>query len=1447
MLLREEGGGFSLTRLSRLGAAAVVAALGTGETSCCADDIVFGPDMNATGTIVGRTYLGVPRMIPIAGTNRSLGKLLRRELSNLYGDSWWDPLAHPWVFCSFDKTMTALWHAASPPPIERHAASGGYLVRYRWKDIMPRELEHYHGVESHRDPRFYVTMTRPSAPAVLAALSKRLHRVPGYFVERNLGFAGAKRALLGSDRTVTLDAIALRAMEAREVSKRLRADADTALATAAAMRGERAVAIDAEARATALTHLGLLVQLWSDEMLDLAFWMQRNPTVRDRQYTDDVDVARCSTFLLYPHGRRFVSMHGTPDLVPWLPYTSACQEKRYWHPPGGAGGMSVSKVHTTTGGGAAGRRQGTSTTTTGTTAAAYRGMAELAHMVLTKSNPQPCTLRNLGEVIERNTKEDPPVCLATMDAVHIMLMGNYAGCRERPEFAERMQIRVDSLVFRGATASEISNWTRDHYRLLRLALKVWYVETVDQSPAFKAFICDVQHHKEYVGLTCDASDEVRSVVGTMLRCGNRTGKSISRVLNDAAHMSHGASLWTFGKRRKGSFVDLMCNRMRSWLRGCGRDKHMPQQYREEIAQMVVLSKIAYSQPEYAEHVIMEIEQRRRSERSEPGEWALGVPLATLPTAVIKSFLKWDGDSTMTTSPWFADRSFFLSEPYRWIDKDTLRAIDLAAWMCARRVDGRYVMSWLRYPIGLSAETYQRLVNLYFSYECCDVADNTFFVQLRRTLFRRRLRIVPAAEYDSRMARADPMIVHAHTEVIKRVEFTEAGQSRLVPVAYRILEEYGTKESRRDFAIIYEYTNRIAAYRTWSDIPLPRQVMEHQIEALKRRQTLEPWRRTDVEMLGARHLCVCGRWACEVVTPPMRSVTTSVTERRTAGDTGIDRQPTGHAPTVGAEETSGSANAASAASAANSAGINIVPTRRMPSQSMESKVGHNQQHQHQQRAGSPSVRGHEGSVACLDAIDLRTIVDSKRWKHIDRIARGSDVLMDEGVVAAKVVTTVHSPVLTEMAEPITRDVHPSARSRFIGETRVSHDLERPDKGLVSREGALGAPFCANQRMFRVNLIGRAVRPKGPKAPTDGPWYTICATCGCVTTVDLGRWDHRGPSCGAHGRPHRLPDRLAPYDPAIEGAAILDWLRERWDGDTLPIEVPYPKVADKVRKDLARINSDGGFPCPDDVPCCWYCHRPSDHSPSAIPNLSGFEPEPPAQYGPLSYDPTVRVRYEAGTSVATAIVGSTGAALYARNITVVGTHQARPVRRMNLRGSVFGDIVIDTEPGASPIYRPKCQSPIECSVLPTQLIPTAGEEMALKVFDDVYRGDGRIMRLRWLYLCPLHMKELRTGWKSHGRHVQIEKQQQAAPGGSGSLSSSMADRIVMDNAAAGKRIGTQAIVANLFDNVHLLSSINAAIKRGHGKLMRNGIRFNRACDMPLCPDYAESKRRRSQQNG
>lgn len=1985
-----------MRRLSTLGPVVLQTVLEHGETGAAtgsrrANDLLFGPDMTLTGTSIGRTYLGVSRMDPTAGTNRSIGKMLRRALANPPDPcQWaWDPILHPLIFTSFSKTLTAMWHGAKlscePQPQQQGPLPpSSTLLRYRWHGIVP---------EQPPDPRTHLTFPTRSV-CNLYSKATELFGTPDpddpaplrCFLEEELGFFRPRVQRPEQTRAtqVVLLTIAIRTWSAYSFMNRLReriAELEIyhndlrkqqqergkdperqvprqhpTVASGGGVAGDAtARTIRSEAELHRLQHLEFLLQVWVDQMLDLSLWMQQQPSVFATNYIDSPALQRAATMTLYPHGRRYVSILDLPDLVPWLPYSSAGQDYEYWSPTGGGGGRTMpattildgattrGSVEKTVGAATLPHRPNSTTSTTTTdhqrpvgmsdqqqqqqrssldpaqspafaprsqnaaktttnasasttssspsvsscpsnaTSASHlhHGMVALAHMVLSKSHPHPCKIRNLDEIAVRKALEEPAIGLVILDVVHILFMGAYPGCNTRPNFAVRARIRAQSIAFRGATDKEVGIWICDNYRLLHLAFKIWYLHVVRLSPAFEAALTDIQRHAEYASHVHQAVAQIQNLMDVWGRP-NRArfdqrvdtwlamvaSRSVSdqqkwnpwrmpypmlpdyvslpppNLLNDAAHMSHGDTAPSLNKLRKGSFVQTLTVRMRTWMRSLCTEKRgsasrtVSQQYKEEMAQMMVLSKLVHSQPLYGAHVVQTVMaataaggdtteaqdaipywRRGIPDSLDPIQpWALGVPLVGLPPTLIHSFLKWEGDSELPSSVWYGDRSFFLKEPYHFIpDLDTLYAIDLAAWMCARRNDGRFVTAWLRFPIGLSAMAYQRLVTLYFNYECCDVADNSFMLQLRRFLFRRRRRVIPAAEYEQRLANHDPSLVTQATEPIQIVDRSavtnnpgpEEGQHRnryrLKTVAYRVVEEYATPQSRRDFAILYEYANRVAAYSSWSVVRLPKYVLENQIEAVRQRFTIEPWRRTDVSHLGCRHLCACGRWSGKIVLPPLRSVTSAAAERRRSACAGTDirrmveqvqettqkqllellerhRRKMAHLERAYGRDMKALEQKHAAESEASLSPVaseqhqrvlssakenlvaryeqraskmqqqldrreknivehalltmaridaeqplihNEIPTRRSTRAATAGKFtiahtgstsatmgraggsGHTgTTHTRSMLAGGSGGSGGGGVVAMLDEHDVRMNLTTRRWATSDWIWRGEpgserpqqqrrqeeEEEEEDGSQAERAVVgnqgrrkrkqrpsamnanlrrclesiraesemqkrSRHNAgsivVLPEEAEVMTRDVHPSTDAHVIGDTQLSCDQAAAllDAGIKQGHIELAAqkknrtPYC-HSRLFRINLLGQAVRAKGPKAQPFGPFVTLCATCGAMTTVDLGRWNHRGPTCGAHGRPHRLPDRFAEYDVSIDGPVVaqqalvlaglaaqqvepimpesfftaaehgqlqqhanhiptatsampsfpdlgtvqpLVGYRSLYDGcdvvTLMQMFTPHPSVAQQLESLLSIMDFRAGLPCLEEIPCCWYCSMEADRRPKLIKrnssssssssrgassngtdmphatrrNQVGSEPQTFADVlmsgsGPirssngdgetvvqvveaqgvlrrprpetahrgdahvtldanddseaewhgtdhLDPDPFA-IRYAPGTSAATAIAGTSGAVIQARGMTLGGTHQAPPIRRVNIRnmslgpsGSPFacgGDVVVgpglpgdhsgphlhacatngcdclskayaewsDAESAnAMPArlrylhavgqQRRRHASATEARILPIEMLPSVGEEMAILVLDDVskaaaaaHRGRGTMFH-RWIYLCPRHVKELRMGWIARtARIVQglAEKEAKQAllyvDGDHKRL-----PNITLVRAAAKQRIGRPAMVEYMFRHTLLLSDVLHSIRRGHRTRVRQQLHFGGGTPgARMIPEYKRGKK-------
>ena len=1420
---------------------------------------------------------------PLAGTARSLGKLLRAELPRFHQylianqatanqmktkDWTWNPVVHPWVFCAFDKTLTAVWHGRKPAP---NLPKDQPLLRYRWKDMIPEGLP--------ADPRFHLAgMAQEDIGSVARhALSIRSYR--NFEVNSMLGFEfpvmpGSSSSDDQTTSTVVLDSICLRVISATDAQKSIK----KFILCVAETRGDPTknsnVRTESDALIRWLEDLDLSLHLWTNQMLDLAYWMQTDLSVRNSGYVDSYEVDKAANFLLRPDGRRHGWYHGDmPDLTPYLAVSNAFHDREFSAKGGGGGGGGGGSNRTTTANSAADattkkkasapkNQSSSSSSASSPSSGPFRGsraLSVLVHVAIRKSLPQRCKGRSLKNMCQRYAVEDPPAGLALMDAVACLYMGGTPGCLHRPRFAVRARIRAQTLIFRGATVTETEAWMQDNAKVLQLAFTEYYLYAVRWDLAFQAVVCDVQLHMEFTRKTRESGDELRAILDTLMTChdmdqpgakGRFAGVPQPGALHIIAWSGHDRGLEAFGKARKGAFVTRAATLMKGWLRTFRTSKTVDicEPYKEEMTQMLVLSKMMYCSPECASMIVADIMKIDKEEKeavkksvplpwlvrdAEPGRssWGLGVPKVNIPIAMIESFRAWEGDNSLFTSPYFADKSFFASAPYQWLDHDTVRAIDLAAWMCARRSDSRFVTSWLRNPIGLSEMAYRRLCLLYFSYEFCDIPDHSIENQFRWFLFRRRRRVICESEYQLRMKLGDPSIKNELTETIcctvgaDAMTYSEMLQNtfgektnitrKYKPVARRIVEEYGTDQSRRDFAIIYSYIMRVTYYKQWAVLSLPEYVCRHQIEALRRRQTMEPWTKTDVDLLGSQSLCGCGRWTSKAVVPPDWTTTSSVTERRVlpqlakrtrASTNGLEAsritnlkklnipcllQQQQHAATSGKKPNDPDAPPPLLLQPEyRQAAANVVPTRRQPKKKTGSSTNNLGGGGGASLAyinpgatatpgclvaalsgaaaiGSAAGRGivsnmptskidletvrsktiyttalsittsSRGAVSRLDDTDIRLTTHSKRWNYedaskLDRmdrsvfpnsgslrtpvVIRGPPKEQVTASAAAVMPTPLKKKVpqfLLEWSRPmscddeaVTRDVHVSKNSRMVGSSNMAMDIESGH--MIYKEknsGTMHPAFCLGTELFRINLIGVAVHSKGPKVSADGDFMTICATCGSPTTLSMERWNHRGPSCGAHGRPHRLPALLKPIletvpPVLIDMAAAAKSDRERLHLDlvmNLSPEEPYvwervasllkyegAQINAEIHRELTKISAKAGFPSPANIPCCWYCGGTTDQIIRAWESLNpeqtqklnktdlasdAFLPENINSWN-QAYAGMPTVRFRHGTSVASSPMSSTGAAIHARRLVVSGTDQATPIRHINIRCSMFG---------------------------------------------------------------------------------------------------------------------------------------------------------------------------------
>lgn len=149
----------------------------------------------------------------------------------------------------------------------------------------------------------------------------------------------------------------------------------------------------------------------------------------------------------------------------------------------------------------------------------------------------------------------------------------------------------------------------------------------------------------------------------------------------------------------------------------------------------------------------------------------------------------------------------LVDPDDFLTQDERNAIYLVAQYAKTRYDGVFEFWWL-YPLGLSADGFYWLKEMYYRFEITDVADN----RLRTNL-----------------------------------EYLFCKRPRDFYILLGFLKDYLTSEDPE---------------RIW----LGEHVAISQIEACRTKFSVMPWESSNIDLLGTRHYCVCGEWGDMVVGP-----------------------------------------------------------------------------------------------------------------------------------------------------------------------------------------------------------------------------------------------------------------------------------------------------------------------------------------------------------------------------------------------------------------------------------------------------------------------------------------------------------------------------------------------------------------------------------------------------
>lgn len=567
----------------------------------------------------------------------------------------------------------------------------------------------------------------------------------------------------------------------------------------------------------------LRVQLFIDCMLDLSYYIQRTGKYTDQELEDEEPSA---FHLFYPHGRRFVHGGELPSLIPSLVFTSLWHEIR----PTGKDVVSV-----------------------------------LIHLFGCKTAHHRCQIRNLVKIIyddtnpesdSKKTYGDSRVTGLLKDCILVSLMGNFYTCGYRPIFSVRMHILQSCRDFfrpsetMGASPPVESlreNWHRaiwwfqENTYLLRACMKEYYLYNISYHPAARSVLMASHNHADHEEFVFRSMDVARRMLDSqgpeVFSCPVRLSALMESIQKEHEH-AHKNALEFLTKLRKGSFVRVLRNKIKTWLEGKegvraaaqallvhveeeqearrqageGEDEILRQLHERLLRMIKTANPRVKEKPRVQKErreIMATIIQSLNAIASSPLSSSVSAldinvsPRARLLVRYLamgvyrdKNRLRWPVDYPQTE------------------EADFVELLDLVAERASQNKRSWFEIDWLLL-LGVTREGLDHFRKLYYCYEMEDIPDN-------------------------RIANEFPLFFQRNI---------------------------------RDLALIFVFLDKIVSIRRTEIRHLDARVMANQVEAARMRYKIPPWCPTPVDITTKRHCNGCGTWADVVVTPdsPLSSV------------------------------------------------------------------------------------------------------------------------------------------------------------------------------------------------------------------------------------------------------------------------------------------------------------------------------------------------------------------------------------------------------------------------------------------------------------------------------------------------------------------------------------------------------------------------------------------------
>ena len=151
-------------------------------------------------------------------------------------------------------------------------------------------------------------------------------------------------------------------------------------------------------------------------------------------------------------------------------------------------------------------------------------MEALVHLIVCKTQPHKCKVRNLSQILYEYACVHPQLMTILRAIITVSLLGNYAHAETRPDFATRLHV-VYTMRPDVADDRVLFHWIMDNEGIVYGVLKEFYRYTVSLRPGFEITLMETTYWRTVSRAVQHGMDRVRAMLPLIVTGGTVTGRA----------------------------------------------------------------------------------------------------------------------------------------------------------------------------------------------------------------------------------------------------------------------------------------------------------------------------------------------------------------------------------------------------------------------------------------------------------------------------------------------------------------------------------------------------------------------------------------------------------------------------------------------------------------------------------------------------------------------------------------------------------------------------------------------------------------------------------------------------------------------------------------------------------------------------------------------------------